>query len=123
MTGGQMAPTTLIGQKTSTTPSGRNVGQQGYPLHVSELLATVEGASFIARTSLDSFKNVMLTKKAVEKAFRYQMEEKGFSLVEILSPCPVDWKCTPKNAMTWIRESMIPVFPVGTFRDIFQETT
>lgn len=123
MTGGQMAPTTLIGQKTSTTPSGRKTGQEGYPLHVSELLATIEGSSFIARTSLDSFKNVMLTKKAVEKAFRYQMEGKGFSLVEILSPCPVDWKRTPKDALTWIREAMTPVFPVRTFRDIFQETT
>jgi 2-oxoglutarate ferredoxin oxidoreductase subunit beta len=123
MTGGQMAPTTLISQKTSTTPSGRKAGQEGFPLHVSELLATIEGASFIARTSLDSFKNVMLTKKAVEKAFRYQIEGKGFSLVEILSPCPVDWKRTPQDAMTWIREAMIPVFPVGTFRDIFQETT
>ena len=123
MTGGQMAPTTLISQKTSTTPSGRKAGQEGYPLHVSELLATIEGASFIARTSLDSFKNVMLTKKTVEKAFRYQMEGKGFSLVEILAPCPVDWKRTPKDAMTWIREAMIPVFPVRTFRDKFQETT
>jgi 2-oxoglutarate ferredoxin oxidoreductase subunit beta len=123
MTGGQMAPTTLISQKTSTTPFGRKTGQEGYPLHVSELLATIEGASFIARTSLDSFKNVMLTKKTVEKAFRYQMEGKGFSLVEILAPCPVDWKRTPKDAMTWIREAMIPVFPVRTFRDKFQETT
>jgi 2-oxoglutarate ferredoxin oxidoreductase subunit beta len=123
MTGGQMAPTTLIGQKTSTTPSGRKTVQEGYPLHISELLATIEGASFIARTSLDSFQNVMLTKKAVEKAFRYQMEGKGFSLVEILSPCPVDWKLTPKDALAWIRTAMTPIFPVRTFKDIVQETT
>ena len=104
MTGGQMAPTTLPGQKTTTTPSGRSVIKEGYPLRVSELLATIEGAAYIARTSLDSHKNLIKTKKAIEKSFRYQMEDKGFSLVEILSPCPVDWKLTPRDAMAWIRK-------------------
>jgi 2-oxoglutarate/2-oxoacid ferredoxin oxidoreductase subunit beta len=121
MTGGQMAPTTLPGQKTSTTPSGRNSKKDGYPLRVSELLSTIEGASFIARTALDSYKNLIITKKAIEKSFRYQIEDKGFSLVEILSPCPVDWKLSPLDSLKWIKKEMISVFPLGTFRDKFKE--
>ena len=118
MTGGQMAPTTLIGQRTTTTPSGKKAEREGYPLRISELLATIEGASFIARTSLFSYKNILETKKAIEKAFRYQMEEKGFSLVEILSPCPVDWELSPGDALLWIQNEMTPVYPLGTFKDI-----
>jgi 2-oxoglutarate ferredoxin oxidoreductase subunit beta len=121
MTGGQMAPTTLPGQKTSTTPSGRNIKTTGFPLRVSELLSTIEGSSYIIRTSVDSFRNLMSTKRAIEKAFRYQMEEKGFSLVEILSPCPVDWGLTPRDSILWLRQEMIPVFPLGTFKDKFKE--
>lgn len=121
MTGGQMAPTTLPGQKTSTTPLGRNSKRDGFPLRMSELLSTIEGASYIVRTSLDSYKNLMNTKKAIEKAFRYQMEDKGFSLVEILSPCPVDWKLSPRDSLLWIQKEMIPVFPLATFRDKFRE--
>jgi len=118
MTGGQMAPTTIIDQITTTTPKGRKNKTDGYPLHVSELLATIEGASFIARTAVDSYKHVIGTKKAIEKSFRYQIEGKGFSLVEILSPCPVDWKLSPRDALVWIREQMIPVYPLGTYKDI-----
>ncbi len=121
MTGGQMAPTTLPGQKTSTTPAGRNVQTEGYPLHVSELLATIEGVSYIARTSVNSFKNLMAAEKAIEKSFRYQIEGKGFSLVEILSPCPVDWKLSPKDSIAWIEAELITVFPLGTFKDKFGE--
>jgi 2-oxoglutarate ferredoxin oxidoreductase subunit beta len=121
MTGGQMAPTTLPGQKTTTTPLGRKVKTEGYPLHVSELLATIEGVSYITRTSLDSYKNLINTKKAIEKAFRYQMEDKGFSLVEILSPCPVDWKLPPKEAQAWIQKEMTSVYPTGTFKDKYKE--
>ena len=121
MTGGQMAPTTLPGQKTSTTPLGRNIKTAGFPLRVSELLSTIEGASFIVRTSVDSYKNLMATKRAIEKAFKYQMEEKGFSLVEILSPCPVDWGFTPRDSISWLRQEMMPVFPLGTFKDKFEE--
>ena len=121
MTGGQMAPTTLIGQRTTTTPSGRKAKREGYPLRVSELLATIEGASFIARTSLSSYKNILETKKAVEKSFRYQMEEKGFSLVEILSPCPVDWELSPGDALLWIQKEMTSVYPLGIFKDRFAE--
>jgi 2-oxoglutarate ferredoxin oxidoreductase subunit beta len=121
MTGGQMAPTTLPGQKTSTTPAGRNVQTEGYPLHVSELLATIEGVSYIARTSVNSFKNLMTAEKAIEKSFRYQIEGKGFSLVEILSPCPVDWKLSPKDSLAWIETELTAVFPLGTFKDKFGE--
>jgi 2-oxoglutarate ferredoxin oxidoreductase subunit beta len=121
MTGGQMAPTTLPGQKTSTTPAGRNTKTDGYPLHVSELLATIEGVSYIARTSVNSFKNLMTAEKAIEKSFRYQIEEKGFSLVEILSPCPVDWNLSPKDSLAWIEAELTTVFPLGTFKDKFGE--
>lgn len=118
MTGGQMAPTTLCDQKTTTTPSGRKIKTDGYPLHVSELLATIEGVSYIARTAVNSYKNVMDTRDAIEKSFSYQMEGKGFSLVEILSPCPVDWKLSPKDALIWIQEEMMPVYPLGIYKDI-----
>ena len=117
MTGGQMAPTTLIGQKTSTTPSGREISSSGYPLRIAELLSTIEGASYVVRTSVDSIKNLLKTKKAIEKAFRNQIDDKGFSLVEILSPCPVDWKMSPIEATSWIRKEMTAVFPLGTFKE------
>jgi len=117
MTGGQMAPTTLPGQRTTTTPLGRKRETDGNPLRVAELLATLDGPSYIARTSVDSYRNLVVTKKAIEKSFRYQMEGRGFSLVEILSPCPVDWDLSPRDALLWIQKKMIPVFPLGTFKD------
>ncbi|MCX5717358.1 MAG: thiamine pyrophosphate-dependent enzyme [Nitrospirae bacterium] len=122
MTGGQMAPTTLISQRTTTTPRGRDVKTSGYPLRVSEMLATIEGVSFIARTSVDSVKNLMTTKKTVEKAFRYQIEGKGFSFVEILFPCPTDWGMSAEEAVAWMRSEMMPVFPLGTFKDKYGES-
>jgi 2-oxoglutarate ferredoxin oxidoreductase subunit beta len=122
MTGGQMAPTTIPGQKTTTTPTGRRSATDGNPLRMAELLATLEGPSFISRTALDSYKNLAVTKKAIETSFRYQIAGKGFSLVEILSPCPVDWDLSPREALQWIREHMIPVFPLGTFRDNVRES-
>jgi 2-oxoglutarate ferredoxin oxidoreductase subunit beta len=121
MTGGQMAPTTLCNQKTTTTPYGRNIKQEGYPLHVSELLSTIEGVSYITRTSVDSYKNLIDTKQAIKKSFRYQLENKGFSLVEILSPCPVDWKLSPKDSIKWLQKEMISVYPLGTYKDKFKE--
>ncbi len=117
MTGGQMAPTTLKGQKTTTTPFGRDYKRDGYPLHVSEILAEVEGSSFIARGSLDSYKNIVITKKYIEKAFQYQLENKGFSLVEMLSPCPTDWGMTPEQSLKWLRENMIKEFRLGVIKD------
>lgn len=117
MTGGQMAPTTLLKQKTTTTPSGRDVKTTGYPLHVSEMLATIDGVSFIARTAVDSFKNVLITKNLIEKAFRYQIENKGFSMVEILSPCPTDWWMSSEKAIEWLRSNMMSVYKLGVFKD------
>jgi 2-oxoglutarate ferredoxin oxidoreductase subunit beta len=120
MTGGQMAPTTLIGQKTSTTPTGRNAAVAGSPLHVAEMLATVTGASFIARASVDSPKNLLLTAALIEKAFRYQMENKGFSLIEILSPCPTDWGLSPEDALAWVRSDLMTVYHLGVLKDRYR---
>ncbi len=121
MTGGQMAPTTLLGQRTTTTTRGREAAHAGYPLRVSEMLATIEGASLIARTSVDSPKNLLKTRSLIEKAFRYQMDNKGFSLVEILSPCPTDWGLSPEDSAKWIRSDMMSVYPLGTLKDKYAE--
>lgn len=121
MTGGQMAPTTLVGQKTTTTPAGRDIAAAGYPLRISEMLATIEGASLIARTSVDSPKNLLKTRALIEKALRYQMEQKGFGLIEILSPCPTDWGLSPEDSIKWIQSEMMSVFKLGVFRDRFAE--
>jgi len=121
MTGGQMAPTTLVGQKTTTTPKGRDTRQSGYSLRVAEMLATIDGASFIARTSVDSPKNLLRTRTLIEKAFRYQQEGKGFSLLEILSPCPTDWGLSPEESIKWIQSDMIPVYPLGVLKDRYAE--
>lgn len=123
MTGGQMAPTTLLGQKTTTTPAGRDTRQSGYPLRVAEMLATLEGASFIARTSVDSPRNLLTTRALIEKTFRYQWEGKGFSLLEILSPCPTDWGLSPEESIKWIQSDMIPVYPLGVLKDRYAEKT
>jgi len=117
MTGGQMAPTTLLGQKTTTTTQGRTVKTEGYPVKISEMLSTLEGPSFICRTSLDSVKNIIATKKAIKKAFQYQLDGKGFSLVEVLSPCPTDWWINPLDALSWMQKNMFPVFPLGVIKD------
>ncbi len=121
MTGGQMAPTTLLGQKTSTTPKGRSAGVAGYPLHVSEMLATIEGASLIARASVDTPRNLLVTRRLIEKALRYQIENKGFSLIEILSPCPTDWGLSPEDSLKWIQSDMMPVYRLGILKDRFAE--
>lgn len=121
MTGGQMAPTTLLGQKTTTTPKGRKEKTAGYPIKISEMLATLDGTSFIIRTSLHSAKTIIETKKAVKKAFQYQIDGKGFSFVEVLSPCPTDWWMNPKEALLWMQKEMIPVFPLGIIKDKYSE--
>ncbi len=121
MTGGQMAPTTLLGQRTTTTPEGRNISTSGYPLHVSELLSTIEGASFIQRVSIDSYENILIAKDAIKKAFRYQIEGKGFSFVEMLSPCPTAWRLSPKESLEWIRTDMVREYPPGIIKDKFME--
>jgi len=116
MTGGQMAPTTLVGQKTTTSPLGRDARAQGYPLRVSEMLTTIEGAGYIARFSLHNPPNVQKAKQGIKKAFRNQMEGKGFSMVELLSTCSTNWGMTPKDALKWLEEKMIPVYPLGEFK-------
>ena len=117
MTGGQMAPTTLIGQKSETTPRGRSVANEGYPIHVCELLNTLEAPVFLERCSIHDVKHIRKAKKAVLKAFQNQVEGKGFSLVEILSTCPTNWRVDPETACKFVEEQMMPVFPVGNFRD------
>ncbi|MEJ2695475.1 MAG: thiamine pyrophosphate-dependent enzyme [Candidatus Sulfobium sp.] len=122
MTGGQMAPTTVSGQRTTTTPAGRSGLREGFPLRISELLSTIEGVSFVERVSLDSHRNVVAAGRAVEKAFRYQLDGKGFSLVEMLSPCPTDWGMSPKASLKWMRSVMVETFPLGVYKDRFKET-
>ncbi|HVN82163.1 MAG TPA: 2-oxoacid:acceptor oxidoreductase family protein [Terriglobia bacterium] len=118
MTGGQMAPTTLIGQKTVTTPMGRNPHQEGYPLKVCELLSTLEGSTYLERVALTSPKTYMKTRQAIRKALKNQVENRGFSLIEVLSPCPTGWKLKPNQAWKWIEDQMFPVFPLGVYKDL-----
>ena len=116
MTSGQMAPTTLIGQVTTTTPYGRKPELHGYPIKVCELLSTLEGAAYIERVSMHDIKNIMNAKKAIKKAFQVQMENKGFSLVEVLSSCPTNWGMNPVKALEWIKENMVNVYPLGNYK-------
>ena len=116
MTGGQMAPTTLIGQKTTTSPYGRSAVQAGYPIKMSELLTTLDGAAYISRVSVSSPKNIIQAKKALRKAFKIQIKGLGYSMVEVLSHCPTDWGMTPIEAAKWVEEKMIPYYPLGEFK-------
>ena len=117
MTGGQMAPTTLPGQITTTTPKGRDTRTAGHPLRMAEMLATLEGPSLIARTAVDSPAHVKDTRDLIERSFRCQMEGRGFSMVEILSACPTNWNMTPAQSTVWLREKMMDVFRLGIFKD------
>jgi len=116
MTGGQMAPTTLIGQETTTTPYGRNAERNGYPIRVSEMLATLSGAAYIERVAINDIRNIRNAKKAIKKAFEIQLAGKGFTLVEILSTCPTNWGMSPVEAMNWLKDNMIPYYPLGVFK-------
>lgn len=116
MTGGQMAPTTLIGQKATTAPLGRDADHAGMPLRVSEMLATIQKAVFVERVSVHDVKHINQAKKAIKKAFQIQMEGKGFTIVEILSTCPTNWGKTPVESLKWLQENMMPYFPLGNFR-------
>jgi 2-oxoglutarate ferredoxin oxidoreductase subunit beta len=116
MTGGQMAPTTLEGQVTTTSPYGRDVSHAGSPFRISEVFATIQGSTYVTRQSVHTAPHVIKAKKAIKKAFTLQMEGKGFSLVEILSPCPSAWKLTPVEAVAWLEENMLPVFPLGDLK-------
>ncbi len=121
MTGGQMAPTTLPGQVTQTSPYGRDVKTQGNPIRVSEMLATLDGPSYIARVSLDTVPNIKKAKAAIKKAFQNQIEGKGFSLVEVLSTCPTNWGLSPVEAIKRLQNDMIPHYPLGVYKDIDEE--
>ncbi len=117
MTGGQMAPTTLLGQQTTTSPYGRNLNTDGYPIRMAEMLATLEGTSYVTRVALDKPANVLRARKAVFKAFDMQLKNMGFSFVEMLSTCPTNWGMSPTEAITRLQEELIPYFPLGVFKE------
>ena len=121
MTGGQMAPTTLPGQITQTSPYGRDVEKVGYPVKVCEMLSQVDGATYLERVAVNNVKNVKNAKKAILKAFKNQIEGKGFSLVEVVSTCPTNWGLTPEKALEWLEENMLPYYPLGVYKDKFKD--
>ncbi len=116
MTGGQMAPTTLLGQKTTTTPFGRNVKETGYPLRVCELLSSLPGVAYLERVAVNNPSNIRKAKKAIKKSFSLQLERDSFSLVEFLSPCPTGWRLSPLDSLKWLEENMISYFPLGVVK-------
>lgn len=117
MTGGQMAPTTLPGQATQTTPDGRDVGSAGFPIRVCEMVSTLSGAAYVERVSVDSVPHIKKAKEAIKKAFLCQEGRKGFSIVEVLSTCPTNWGLEPAEALQWLRDNMIPYYPLGVYVD------
>ncbi len=121
MTGGQMAPTTLPGQKTQTSPYGRDVEAVGYPVKVCEMLSQVDGATYLERVAVNNVANVKKAKAAIKKAFQNQIEGKGFSLVEVLSTCPTNWGLAPEKALEWLEENMLPYYPLGVYKDKYAE--
>ena len=118
MTGGQMAPTTLVGQKTTTCPGGRCRENEGMPIRMTEIIASLGGVAYAERVAVNNVKNIMKAKKAVAKAFEYQTKEIGFSFVEILATCPTNWHMTPLQANKRVETEMIPYFPLGNFKDV-----
>lgn len=117
MTGGQMAPTTLPGQVTQTTPYGRDTSYAGNPIRICEMLATLDGVALAQRVAVDTVAHIRAARKAIVKAFQYQEEKKGFTIVEVLSTCPTNWGITPVEALGWLKENMIPFYPLGVYRD------
>lgn len=118
MTGGQLGPTTVMGQITTTSPTGRNAEYYGYPIKVAEHIALCDGTAYSARVALDSIAHINQAKQAIKKAFQVQLEGKGFGFVEILSSCPTNWHMTPEKAHERVKEEMIPIFPLGTFKEV-----
>ena len=118
MTGGQMAPTTLPGQVTTTSPYGRDTNHCGFPVKVSEMLSTLNGPAYIERVSVHDVPNIKKAKAAIKKAFTLQMEGKGFTMVEVISSCPTNWGKTPKVALEWVKSDMLPAYPLGVYKDI-----
>lgn len=121
MTGGQMAPTSLIGQETLTTPYGRKPGNNGYPVKMCEMLSTLDGASYIERVSVYDVKHVLQAKKAIKNAFTAQINKKGFSMIEVLSSCPTNWGLSPNEALKWIKDNMEPYYPLGVYKNTLEE--
>lgn len=117
MTGGQMAPTSLPGQVTQTSPYGRDTKTVGFPIRICEMLATLDGPEYIERVAVNSVKNIKNAKKAIKKAFENQINGKGFSLIEVISTCPTNWGMTPQKALQWVDEKMIPYYPLGVYKD------
>jgi len=121
MTGGQMAPTTLPGQITQTTPYGRDPQTAGWPVRICEMLATLTGTAYAERVAANTVPNIRRAKAAIKKAFQYQIDRKGFSIVEVLSTCPTNWGMTPEESMKWVDSAMIPYYPLGVYKDIDKE--
>lgn len=117
MTGGQMAPTTLPNQVTQTTPYGRDVNTAGFPIRICEMLCTLDGVALAQRVAVDTVPHIREAKKAIKKAFQNQIDKKGFSIVEILSTCPTNWGLSPVEALDWLRENMMPYYPLGVYKD------
>ena len=118
MTGGQMAPTTLVGQKTTTSPYGRDKDHCGSPIRIAEMLATIEGSAYIERVAVNNTANIIKAKKAIKKAFETQIERKGFSLIEVLSNCPTSWGMSAVESMEWLEQNMIPYYPLGVKKEV-----
>ena len=121
MTGGQMAPTSLPGQITQTSPYGRDTATAGHPIRVCELLSTLSGTALAQRVTVDSVKNVNIAKKAIKKGFQNQIDKKGYSIIEVVSTCPTNWGLTPEESMNWLRENMLEYYPLGVYKDIDAE--
>lgn len=121
MTGGQMAPTSLPGQITQTSPYGRDVNTVGYPVRICEMLSTLDGPAYIERVAVNNVKNIRAAQKAITKAFRYQKEGKGFSLIEVVSTCPTNWGKTPQGALEWLEQNMLPYYPLGVYKDKYAQ--
>jgi len=121
MTGGQMAPTSLIGQETLTTPYGRKPENNGYPVKMCEMLSTLDGASYIERVSVYDVKHILQAKKAIKNAFTAQLNKKGFSMIEVLSSCPTNWGLSPNEALKWIKDKMEPYYPLGVYKNTLEE--
>ncbi|MBD9214043.1 MAG: 2-oxoglutarate oxidoreductase, partial [Senegalimassilia anaerobia] len=118
MTGGQMAPTSLPNQVTQTSPYGRDVSTAGYPVRVCELLSSLDGPAYLERVTVDTPKHVRQAKRAIKKAFQNQIDGIGYSMVEVVSTCPTNWGLTPQDSFAWMRENMLPYYPLGVYRDV-----
>ena len=121
MTRGQMAPTSLPGQVTQTSPYGRDVKTAGYPIRVCELLSTLSGTALAQRVTVDSVAHVREAKKAIKKGFENQINKRGYSIIEVVSTCPTNWGLSPKEAMNWLRDNMLPYYPLGVYKDVTEE--